>query len=189
MSYDGFWPEDANSDDEYDALTEEEQQLYDIEEQIDVLEKQVNNIENGYTIIWNKTIVPYMNISCGSGILDKLTTNDQNKFIKYMLKNNSVYNEVLICLTSLKNKQQDISNKLLGRKKTTKKYKKSVPKMIIIGKKHKIKTIENVKNIAIKQVNKNVWNSSSKKLQETWKQNSTTSGSRIVITNNDCTTN
>lgn len=165
MSYDPNYenpPDDPDTDDEYELMTDEERKLYDINEQIEYYETQINTIEDGYMFIWYKTIIPYLRISIGNGVLNKLSEGDGDKFFKFMLKSNVVYNNVMSKLNTLKHQKQK-----LIKDKPIENIKDINNNWKIIGK-QKNKEPEKIEQKAKTLPNKNIWNNSSKALQDKW---------------------
>lgn len=163
--------EEFDSEDEYEMMNEEDRKLYDIGEEIEHYENQKNTIEDGYMFIWDKTIIPYLRISIGNGILNKLSEGDANKFISYMLKSNITYKNTIYKLDTLKCQKQNMINNqnltipLSNVTQNNNKWK-------IIGKRpiNKEQTLVKLKEIQI-PIKKNIWNNtknSSKILQEKW---------------------
>ncbi len=107
--YDG---EKSDGEIEYEQLSDQEKELYDINVEIEKLYVIKNNVEDGYNYMWNSVIVPYLKLTEKTGILDKLDhKHDRCKFFKFMINNNKTYREIIQCLQSLK----IIKNKILFR--------------------------------------------------------------------------
>ena len=103
-----YFEDPVSEDDELGDLTDEQLQLFQLEESIDNYTKLRTLIEERYIVIWEQTIVPYLNYSEGIGILDKLGPGDGHKFFKFMLDNNRIYNEIsdeILRLENLKKKK------------------------------------------------------------------------------------
>lgn len=64
---------------------------FDINEIINDLENQINMFDEMIDILWNNVMVKYIE---NGNLLDKLSSNDKDKFYKYMLKNSKVINDL-----------------------------------------------------------------------------------------------
>jgi len=167
--YDIINCEDPVSDDDNELadLTDEELKLIQLDETLDGYYKLRSSVEDQYMLMWENTIVPYLQNACGKGILNKLNTGDGHIFFKYMINNNRIYNELsteILRLEDIRQKKytketHSITNKMNKRKQT-------VPASTItkIGKKHEEQTTDNI--VIPKKINN--WNNSSKKLQKIW---------------------
>jgi len=94
---------DNNYDSDESVSDNDEQKRFKLENKIEYYEEKLVEIENVYSKIWYSVILPYI-YSEKCQILNKLSCDDREDFIEYMVTNSPIYSTVLDKLERLDSK-------------------------------------------------------------------------------------